>query len=230
MGVHLTHLIDERVKARIHALKLRHDGLQGHTSFRRRRSRGGRSRRRRSCRICMIGCLRPWLLRSKLGLAPPNRTGADGTHNGEVRRVRNGDGEVAKDPRDSRRKDELIMSRLILINIEDRSDEVRGKVNRNILRKRQKKASTRLYDRIIVRQWSKSKCHHHVKEPRTFCKARASGVLLPTPYGRCLTKVRQKLVSGHSPKTLTIGVVRMRTLGKCSTSDIRSRVTTIHVP
>ena len=49
----------------------------------------------------MIGCLRPWLLRSKLGLAPPNRTGADGTHNGEVRRVRNGDGEVLEDPRDS---------------------------------------------------------------------------------------------------------------------------------
>ena len=49
----------------------------------------------------MIGHLRPWSLRSKLGLNPLNRTGADGTHNGEVRRNRNGDGEVAKDLRDS---------------------------------------------------------------------------------------------------------------------------------
>ena len=33
-GVHLTQLIRERVKASIHALKLRHDGLQGHTNYR----------------------------------------------------------------------------------------------------------------------------------------------------------------------------------------------------
>ena len=70
--------------------------------------------------------------------------------------------------------------------------------------------SIRLSDRVIVRLRSKSKCQHHVKEPRTFCKARAWGVLLTTLYGRCLTKVRQKLVSGHSPKMLIIGVVRMR--------------------
>ena len=53
---------------------------------------------------------------------------------------------------------------------------------------------------------------NHIKESQTFWKARAWGVLLPTPYGRCLTKLRQKLIFGHSPKTLTVGVVRMRYL------------------
>ena len=71
-SVHLTHFISERVKTSIHALNLRHDGLEAHTtSYRGRRSRGGRSRRRRSCMVCMIGCLHPWPLRSKLSLAPP---------------------------------------------------------------------------------------------------------------------------------------------------------------
>ena len=49
----------------------------------------------------MITHLRLWPLRLKLALAPPNQTGADGTHNGEVRRIRNRDGEVAKDLCDS---------------------------------------------------------------------------------------------------------------------------------
>ena len=49
----------------------------------------------------MISCLHLWVLWSKLGLAPPNGTDANGTHSGEVRRIRNRDGKVAKDPRDS---------------------------------------------------------------------------------------------------------------------------------
>jgi len=49
----------------------------------------------------MICRLRPWPLWSELGLAQPNRTNADGTHGGEIRRIRNGDGKMAKDPRDS---------------------------------------------------------------------------------------------------------------------------------
>ena len=64
-------------------------------------------------------------------------------------------------------------------------------------------------DDIYVLCVSKSKCHHHVKEPRTFCKARAWGVLL-TPCGRCLTKMRQKLISRHSLKTIIAKVVRKR--------------------
>jgi len=79
-----------------------------------------------------------------------------------------------------------------------------------VLKKRQKKTSTRLSDRVIVRQRSKSKCHHHVKEPRAFGKARSWGVLLTTPCGRSLTKVREKLISGCNPKMLTSRVVRMR--------------------
>ena len=99
-GVHLTHLISERVKASIHALKLHHDGLQGQTSCQ-RRSRGRRSRRRRSYKICVIDRLRPWSLQSKLGLTSLNKTSTDGTHGGEIRRIKNGDRDVAKDPRDS---------------------------------------------------------------------------------------------------------------------------------
>ena len=117
---------------------------------------------------------------------------------------------MAKGPHDSQRKDELITGRRILIDIKDRSDKVKGEVNRKILYEGQKKTSTRLCDRVIVRQWSKSKCHHHIKESWTFCKARAWGVLLPTPYGKQLTEVRQKLFSGHGSKTLTTEVIRMR--------------------
>ena len=69
--------------------------------------------------------------------------------------------------------------------------------------------STRLSDRVIVKQWSESECLHKVKQSRTFYKAQAWGVLLPTPYGRCLTEVRQILVSRHNPKMLTIGVIGM---------------------
>ena len=78
-GVHLTQLITESIKASIHALKLRHDGLKSHTTIWGRRSRGGRNSRN-----CTISCLRPWLLRSKLGLTPPNRSCTNGTYNGEV--------------------------------------------------------------------------------------------------------------------------------------------------
>ena len=42
-------------------------------------------------------------------------------------RERNGNGEVLKDPRDSQRKIELIMSSSILIDNYDRCDEVRRK-------------------------------------------------------------------------------------------------------
>ena len=34
-------------------------------------------------------------------IAPPNRTNANGTYKGEIRRFKNGDREVAKDPCDS---------------------------------------------------------------------------------------------------------------------------------
>jgi len=129
MGVHLTQLISENVKVSIHALKLRHDDLQGHiTRCRRRRSKGGRNNKN-----YRTGRLHTWQLWSKLSLAPSNRTSIDDTHHGEVKRVRNGDGKVVKDKCDSRRKDELIKGRCILKDIKDRSDEMRGEVNGEVL-------------------------------------------------------------------------------------------------
>ena len=64
--------------------------------------------------------LHSWPLRSKLGLASPNRTSTDGTHDGKERRERNRNGELLKDPRDSRRKVELITGSNVLIHIYDR--------------------------------------------------------------------------------------------------------------
>ena len=58
---------------------------------------------------------------------------------------------MVKDLRDNRRKDELITGRHILIDSKYRSDEVRGEVHRKILKDGQKKANTRLCDRVIVR-------------------------------------------------------------------------------
>ena len=116
-GVHLTHLIYEIVKTTtkvsLHLLKLCQDGLEGYTT----NCAGRRSRRRWNSRSYKISCLHSWLLRSKLGLAPPVRTSADGTHDGEERRERNGNGEMLKDSHDSRRKDELIMGNNIQIHI-----------------------------------------------------------------------------------------------------------------
>ena len=115
--VHLTHLICEIVKTTtkvsLHLLKLCQDGLEGYTT----NCGGRRSERRWNSRSYKINCLHSWLLRSKLGLAPPDRTSADGTHDGEERRERNGNGEVLKDLHDSRRKDELIMGSNIQIHI-----------------------------------------------------------------------------------------------------------------
>ena len=95
-GVHLTQLISESVKVSIYALKLHHDILEGHTTSRGRRSRGGRNNRSYRTRR-----LHTWLLRSKIGLALPNRIDIYGTNGGVVRRVRNEDEKMAKDPCDS---------------------------------------------------------------------------------------------------------------------------------
>ena len=156
-GVHLTQLIRESVKASIHALKLCHDSLEGHITSRGRRSGGGRNSWN-----CKTNRLHTWILRSKLGLTLLNRTSIDGTHGGEVGRIRNGDGKMKKDPHDSQRKYELITGCCILIDIKDRSDEVKGEVYRKILKEGQKKLSTKLCDRVIVRQWRKNKCHPHI--------------------------------------------------------------------
>ena len=46
--------------------------------------------------------------------------------------------------------------------------------------------STRLCDRVIMRERMENECHHHIKESKTFSKGRAIGVLTITPRRRCL--------------------------------------------
>ena len=146
-GVHLTQLITESVKASIHVHKLYHDGLESHFTCKRRRSRGGQSRRsRKNCHLSS------WPLRSKLGLTLSNGRCVYGTHNKEVWRFRIGDGRMSKNPRDSRRENELIMGCCILIDIYKGGYEVRRKVYGKSFKKGQQKSSTRLSNRIIVRQ------------------------------------------------------------------------------
>ena len=53
---------------------------------------------------------------------------ANGTYDGEVKRLGIRDRGVANDPRDSRRKDKLITGRCISVNIHERENEMRGKV------------------------------------------------------------------------------------------------------
>ena len=72
-------------------------------------------------------------LRSKLGLALSNSHYADGTHDGEMRRLEIKDRRVANDPHDSRRKDKLIMGCHIHIDIYKGEYEMRGKVNGKLL-------------------------------------------------------------------------------------------------
>ena len=119
--------LNESVKASIHALKLHHNGLESHTT-RRRRSRGGRNGG--GWRIRPLG---PWPFRSKLGLALPSKSYTDGTHDSIERRIRSKDRKMVKDPHDSRRKNELITGRHIPIDIYDRDNEMSGEVNREVL-------------------------------------------------------------------------------------------------
>ena len=88
---------------------------------------------------------------------------------------------MANDLCDSQRKKKLITGRHIPIDIYKRQDEVRGKINGKPLKEGQQKSSTRLCDRVILRQWMENKCYHNVKESQTFYKVRARGVLTVTP-------------------------------------------------
>ena len=75
----------------------------------------------------------PWPLRLKLGLALSNGHRVNGTHHGELKRLGIGDRRMAKNSRDSRRENKLIMGHRILINIYKGKHEVRGKVYGNPL-------------------------------------------------------------------------------------------------
>ena len=77
-----------------------------------------------------------------------------------------------------------------------------------MLKKGQKKLSTRLCDRVIVRKRVENKCHDHVQKPRAFCKARIISELTLTPLRRALTKSKFEFVFRHNLKTLITRVVR----------------------
>ena len=124
MGVHLTQLTAESVKASIHAHKLCHDGLKCYSTHWRWRSGGGWSSRSWRSYHLYLGL--PW---SKLCYAPSNSSCIDGTHECEMGRLGIGDREMTKEPRDSQRKNELITGRRIFIDIYKGKYEVRRKVN-----------------------------------------------------------------------------------------------------
>ena len=69
----------------------------------------------------------------EVGLTPSNRRYANGTYDGEVRKLRIRDRKMAYDSRDSRRENELIMGWRVLININERENEVRRKVYSEVL-------------------------------------------------------------------------------------------------
>ena len=100
------------------------------------------------------------------------------------------------------------MGRQILIDIYDRKNNLRRKIYRKMHKNGQKKLSTRLCDRVIVRKRVENKCHDHVQKPRAFCKARIISELTLTPLKRALTKSRFEFVFRHSLKTLITRVVR----------------------
>ena len=60
-----------------------------------------------------------------------------------------------------------------------------------------------------VREWVQNKSHHHVIESRTFSKGLTWCKLTITPIRRAIAEGRNHLIFGHSPRTLTSGIVRM---------------------
>ena len=94
------------------------------------------------------------------------------------------------------------------MNVYDRKNEVRRKIYSKMLKKRQQKSSTRLYDGVIVREWMQNKGHHHVYESRTFSKRPTWCKLTLTLIKKALTESSQELIFGHSLQTLTTRIVR----------------------
>ena len=66
-----------------------------------------------------------------------------------------------------------------------------------------------LDNRVIMRKMMKNKSHNHVHESKTFSKGQTWSTLTIAPINGMLTKSRNHLFFGHSPQTLTTGVVRL---------------------
>ena len=74
------------------------------------------------------------------------------------------------------------------MNVYDGKNKMRREINSKMLKKGQKKSSTRLGDRVLVRERMEYRGHHHVQKPRAFCKGQTVSELVLTPLGRTLTK------------------------------------------
>ena len=85
---------------------------------------------------------------------------------------------------------------------------MRKEINRKLLKKGQKKLSTRLNDKVIMRERMEYKGHHHVKKSQAFCEGRTISELALTPLRRTLTKSWLELILGHSPQMLTTRTVK----------------------
>ena len=85
------------------------------------------------------------------------------------------------------------------MDIYDRKNKVRRKIYSKMLKKGQQKSSTRLCDRVIVRQRVKNKCHNHLQKPRAFYKGQTVSELTLTLIRRALIESRFELILGHNP-------------------------------
>ena len=182
-------------KISTHMLKLLHDVSKVDSGSRwGRRGRGGRGSRGRSCKICICR-LHMWPFCSKLCYTPPNRLLTNSTHDIKVRRGRNRDLHVGEDTYDSWRKDELITCSRVAIAIYNRFYHMWWKVNRKTFQKGKKEMSTRLGDSVIVKPWSKYKCHHHIKEPWSLSELGCRKIKGTSPQHDLFTEKWGQLVS-----------------------------------
>ena len=74
------------------------------------------------------------------------------------------------------------------MNIYDGKNKMRREINSKMLKNGQQKSSTRLGDRVIMRERMEYKGHYHVHKSRTFCKGRTVSELALTLLRRTLTK------------------------------------------
>ena len=78
------------------------------------------------------------------------------------------------------------------MDIYDRKNKVKREIYNEMLKKGQQKQSTRLCDRVIMRERVEKKCHDHVQKPKAFCKAQTISELILTPTRRALIESKQK--------------------------------------
>ena len=74
------------------------------------------------------------------------------------------------------------------MNIYDGKNKMRREINGKMLKKGQQKSSTRLGDKVIMRERMEYKGHHHVKKLWAFCKGQIVSELALTLLRRTLTK------------------------------------------